>query len=190
GRHIQSTADTGGGETTVQTSPRESRRPRQAQQHVVRQRRGGHGHRVGVEVVGDRGGGRTGDDRDRVVGRIPGGHRQRAGQRAGRDIPDQAAHHLGRRSYQRQRRIVGKRRCVDRDRIAGTAGGDRGGRRTGGNGYAVVGGIARGHRQCAGERAGIDIADQAAHHLGGRAGQGQRRVLRQRRGIRRHRIAG
>ena len=47
-----------------------------------------------------------------VVGRIPRRHRQRTGQRASRDIPDQPGHRLRRRADQRQRRILRQRRRV------------------------------------------------------------------------------
>ena len=69
---------------------------------------------------------------DRIVGCVAGGHGQRPGQRAGRDVADQPGHHLGRRARQRQRRIVGQRAGVDRHRVACAARGDRGRRRAGG----------------------------------------------------------
>ena len=45
----------------------------------------------------------------------PVSHRQRTGQRASRDVPDQAGYHLRRRADKRQSRIVGQRRRVDID---------------------------------------------------------------------------
>ncbi len=87
----------------------------------------------------------------------------------GRDIADQPAHDLRRRSCQRQHRVVGQGRRIDRHRVARATRGDRGGRRAGGDRYAVVGGIAGGHGERPGQRPGRDIPDQAGHHLGRRA---------------------
>ena len=70
---------------------------------------------------------------DAVVGGIPRGHGQRAGQRTGRDVADQAGHCLCRRAGQRQRGVLGQRRGIDRHHVAGPARGDRGRRRTGRN---------------------------------------------------------
>ena len=56
---------------------------------------------------------------------------------------------------------------------------DRGGPRAGGNRNRVVGCIPRGHGECPGQRSGIDIADQSAHHFGCRACQRQRRIVGQ-----------
>ena len=90
----------------------------QGQRRILRQRSGGHRHGIGVEAVGDRGRRRAGGDRNRIVGRIAGGHVQCAGQRTRRDIADQPAHHLGCGSDQRQNRIVGERRRIDVERDA------------------------------------------------------------------------
>ena len=102
------------------------RRPRQRQRSILCQRGRSHRHGIGIEAVGDRGRRRTGRDRNRIVGRITRRHRQRTGQRTRRDIPDQPAHHLRRRPCQRQRRIVGQRRCIHRHRVACATRGDRG----------------------------------------------------------------
>ena len=94
------------------------RRPGQRQRRVLRQRGRGHRHGIGAEVVGDRGRRRAGGDRDAVVGCIPRGHGERAGQRTGRDIADQAGHHLGCRPDQGQRRVLGQRGGIDGHHIA------------------------------------------------------------------------
>ena len=109
------------------------RRARKRQRRILRQRGRGHRHGIGAEVVGDRGRRRAGGDRNRIVGCIPRGHGERAGERTGRDIADQPADHLGRRADKRQHRIVGKRRGIDRHRIACTIRGDRGCGRAGGD---------------------------------------------------------
>ena len=124
-----------------------------------------------------------------VIDGVTGGHVQCAGQRPGGDIADQSGHDLGRRSRQRQRRVVGKGSGGHRHRIGLEAVGDRGGCRAGCDGDRIVGRITGGHGERAGQRPGGNIADQSGHHLGCRSRQGQRRVLRQQSGIDSHDIA-
>ena len=66
---------------------------------------------------------------------------------------------------------------------------DRGGRRAGGDGNRIVGRIAGGHGQCAGQRTRRDIADQPAHHLGRDPVSVSTVLLARARCIDRHRIA-